>query len=131
MLTLTKQTTDDLQADDVQCWKDAKAGKMPTSKRRFIVDLNEQDDIVLYKVGDTYAHDQQEVATIGEENFAEVVGGAISEWPEGVKNRVRESRATIRDFASQIKSLTEQNQQTQNSYVDGKVHRGESESRGA
>ena len=106
---------DHLDTQAIKRLKDAKAGKLAAKTRRFTVDFNERDDLALYSAGDN-EDDLQEVAATREENFANAVGGATKEWYEGVENTMRNTRATVRDFASQIKSLEEQNQQTQTSY---------------
>ena len=112
----TPRTGDESLEEDAQRSKNVKLGKVPASKRRFTVDFNDKEDMILYTVGDTEDDDQQEVAVTGKENFAEAVGGANGDWYEGVQNTLRDTRVVIRDFASQIKALQEQNQHTQTAH---------------
>lgn len=101
---------DDVEDEHLRRVKDAKKGKMPANRRRFTVDFNDQDDAVLYRVSGADDDEIEQIAVaVGQAGFAEEVGSAAGEWYEGLQDAVKNARVTIRDFATQLKTLTEEN----------------------
>ncbi len=100
---------DDLEDERIRSVKNAKKGKTPT-RRRFTVDFNEMDDAILYRVTGDEDNDFEQVASAGQERFVDVVGTNAEDWFEGLQDAVKSTRATVRDFASQLKTLGEENE---------------------
>ena len=101
---------DDVEDEHLRRVKDAKKGKMPANRRRFTVDFNDQDDAVLYRVSGADDDEIEQIAVaVGQAGFAEEVGSATSKWYEGLQDVVKNTCVIIRDFTTQLKTLTEEN----------------------